>query len=278
MKFLRDKQGMSCSEIERDKVDWKRAHDIIENVCASDKRIYPIPFSFIKNDNLDTLNIVMQALGLYTFPTYELCEWLESQIDDNPEYEPHSAIEICAGTGWIGRQLGIPSTDIKNMENPIVKNVMLEQLGIPTIYTDDVEKLEASEAVNKYSPDIVIGSYVTSKQLMDKIDKKRAITIGMKMPHGGVIEQNLMDIVRKEIRVGVNVQYIIRKVYKTILIINGRTHMHEPYLSIPHESLSFPWLITRGDNSQSRILIYTNKNWQTVLIIMVKFQELYLVF
>jgi len=261
MKFLRNKQGLSCAEIEWDKVDWKRAHDIIESVCARDKRIYPIPFSFIKDDNLDTLNIVMQALGLYTFPTYELCEWLESQIDDNPEYEPHSAIEICAGTGWIGRQLGITSTDIKNMETPIVQNIMLEQLSIPTIYTEDVEKLEASEAVKKYSPDIVIGSYVTSKQLVDKIDKKKAITIGMKMPNGGVIEQNLMDIVRKEVHVGVNVQYIIRKVYKTILVINGRTHMHEPYLSIPHETLSFPWLITRGDNSQSRILIYTNKNW-----------------
>jgi len=261
MKFLRNKQGLSCAEIEWDKVDWKRARGIIETVCALDKRIYPVPFSFIKDDSLDTLNVVMQALGLYTFPTYELCEWLESQIDDNPEYEPHSAIEICAGTGWIGRQLGIPSTDIKNMENSTVQDIMLEQLAVPTIYTEDVEKLEASEAVKKYSPDIVIGSYVTSKQLVDKIDKKRAVTIGMKMPYGGVITQNLMDLARKEIQVGVDVKFIIRKVYKTILVINGRTHMHESYLSIPHETLSFPWLITRGDNSQSRILVYTNKSW-----------------
>ena len=143
MKFIR-KNGLAAVEIEPDLVNVDRAKKIVNDLLGSDGCIYPIPYFFIKNDTLDTLNLVMQSLGLYTFPTIELCEWLNSQIDDNPELEPHSAIEICGGTGWIGRQLGIPSTDIKNMENPIVQEVMLKEFSVPTIYANDVKTLEAS--------------------------------------------------------------------------------------------------------------------------------------
>ena len=260
MKFIR-KNGLAAVEIEPDLVNVDRAKKIVNDLLGSDGCIYPIPYFFIKNDTLDTLNLVMQSLGLYTFPTIELCEWLNSQIDDNPELEPHSAIEICGGTGWIGRQLGIPSTDIKNMENPIVQEVMLKEFSVPTIYANDVKTLEASEAVKRYSPDIVIGSYVTSKQLVDKIDKRKAITIEQRMFNGGTIKHNLMDMVRDDIRVGVDIKWIIRKVYKTILICNMRTHKNESYISLPHKSYSFPWLVTRGDVSQARILVFENKLW-----------------
>lgn len=261
MKFTRNENGQACSVIEPELVNHARALEIVKSLTGLDGRIYPIPYSYIQNDTLDTLNLVMQALGLYTFPTLELCEWLESQIDDNPEYEPHSAIEICAGTGWIGRQLRIPITDIKNMENPEVQKIMFDSMSIPTIYANDVETLEASEAVNKYKPDIVIGSYVTSKQLVDKIDKRKAMTLGVKLPYGGVLEQNLMDLARKEVKVGADVRGICRKVYKVILVCNMRTHKNESYISLPHQTLSFPWLVTRGDTSQARILIFENKLW-----------------
>ena len=260
MKFTR-KDGLAAIELEPSLINLERAKEITSKLLGAGDRIYPIPYSFIKNDTLDTLNLVMQALGLYTFPTFELCEWLKSQIDDNPEYEPHSALEICAGTGWIGRQLGIHMIDIKNMENQTVKDIMFNSNSVPTIYADDVETMEASDAVRKYNPDIVIGSYVTSKQLVDKLDKRKAKTIGYKLPYGGVIEQNLMDIARKEVQVGVDVKWICRKVYKVILVCNMRTHKNESYISIPHQSYSFPWLVTRGDVSQARILVFENKEW-----------------
>ena len=50
------------------------------------------------------------------------------------------------------------------MESPEVQKIILDSMSVPTIYANDVETLEASEAVSKYKPDIVIGSYVTSKQ------------------------------------------------------------------------------------------------------------------
>lgn len=261
MKFTRDKNGLAATIIEPELVNHDRAQEIIESLMGSDGCIYPIPYSHIKNDTLDTLNLVMQAMGLYTFPTLELCNWINSQIDDNPELEPHSAIEICAGTGWIGRTIGIPITDVKNMENPQVQHIMTQRFSVPTIYADDVEQLEASEAVDKYSPDIVIGSFVTSRQLVDKIDKKKAMTVKVKLPYGGVMEQNLMDLVRKEVQVGVDIRKIVKQVYKVILVVNNRTHMHEDYFNIPHQSFSFPWLVTRGDASQSRILVFENKSW-----------------
>ena len=261
MKFSRNENGLATTYIDPSLVDHDRAQLLVNELMGMDGRIYPIPYSHIKNDTLDTLNVIMQALGLYTFPTIELCEWLSSQIDDNPELEPHSAVEICAGTGWIGRHLGIPITDVKNMENPIVQGLMFNSLSIPTIYSEDVETLEASDAVKKYNPDIVIGSYVTSKQLVNKIDKKKAMTVSMRMPYGGVISQNLMDIAKKEIQVGVDVQGICRKVYKVILICNMRTHRNESYIKLPHQTYSFPWLITRGDITQAKILVFENKLW-----------------
>ena len=261
MKFTRNEKGLAATIIEPNLIDYERTQLLINELMSTDGRIYPIPYSHIKKDSLDTLNLIMQVLGLYTFPTLELCEWLSSQIDDNPEYEPHSAIEICAGTGWIGRHLGIPSTDIKNMENPTVQGIMLNSLSIPTIYSEDVETLEASKAVSIYKPEIVIGSYVTSKQLVDKIDRKKAMTIGFKLPYGGVMEQNLMDLAREEVQVGVDVKGICRKVYKVILICNMRTHRNESYIKLPYKSYSFPWLVTRGDTSQARILVFENKEW-----------------
>ena len=261
MKFTRDKNGLAATIIESELVNYDRAKEISKFLLGPGGRIYPIPYSYIRNDTLDTLNLVMQGMGLYTFPTLELCEWLESQIDDNPEYNPHPAIEICAGTGWIGRHLGIPMSDIKNMENQTVQGIMMQSFSVPTIYGDDVETLEASEAVRKYQPDIVIGSYVTSKQLVDKIDRKKSKTIGVKLPYGGVLKQNLMDLARKEIQVGVDVKGIFSRVYKVILICNMRTHKNESYIALPHKSYSFPWLVTRGDISQARILVFENKAW-----------------
>ena len=255
------KNGLSAVEIDQENVNLNRVQEIVDAIYDKEGRVYPIPYSFIKKDNNDTLNFIMQACAFYTFPTIELCEWLSSQIDDNPELEPHSAIEICAGTGWIGRQLGIPTTDLKVQENEVVKGIMKQMIAKPVTYSDDIEKLEAQEAVNKYNPDIVIGSYVTSMKTIKEINRKK--TKYMNIPIGnGFIQQNLMDLAESEIPYfGVNVEKIIRTCYKTILICNLRTHKYQSYLKLPHKSLSFPWLITRGDNSQSRIIIFENKSW-----------------
>jgi hypothetical protein len=256
------KNGFSAIEIEQENVDLNRVQAIIDQIYGSDNRIYPIPYSFIKNDNDDTLNFVMQACALYTFPTCELCEWLNSQIDDDSEYEPHSAIEICAGTGWIGRQLGIPITDLKAQEDPVMAGLMMQMVTKPVTYSDDVEKLEAQEAIAKYKPDIVIGSFVSSKKNILHNNKKKTMILKEVSPMGITIEHNLMELAEKELPFfGVDVEKVIKTCWKTILVCNLRTHRTQSYLKIPHQSLSFPWLVTRGDVSQARILVFENKLW-----------------
>lgn len=262
MKLLDRKnfRGMSGIEIEPDYVNWNRAQEIINELQGSDGRIYPIPYSFIKNDTLDTLNVVMQSMALYTFPTVELCEWLEEQIDEYYEgFEP--AIEICAGTGWIGRQLGIPITDIKAQENPVVKGIMRNSLSIPVLYADDTEQIEACEAVKKYNPEYVIGSYVTSHKNIVSNNKRKSMSVRIPT-NNGYIEQNLMELAEKEIPyTGVNVEWIIKHCHKLFLICNLRTHFNQSYLKLPHQTYKFDWLVTRGDKEQSRVIVFENKLW-----------------
>lgn len=255
------KNGLSAIEIEPEKVNLERAQEIINALYDGQGRVLPVPFSFIKDDNDDTLNLVMQTCALYTFPTLELCEWLNSQIDDNPDYEPHSAVEICAGTGWIGRQLGIPITDLKAQEDPVFSGLMYQTVSVPVTYTSDVEKLEAQDAITKYKPEIVIGSFVSSMKSIKATNKKKTMKIRVPLPTGGFMEQNLMELAEKELPFfGVNVEKVIRRCWKTILVCNMRTHRHQSYLSIPHQTLSFPWLVTRGDRTQSKVLVYENKS------------------
>ena len=142
--------------IDPDRVDLARGREIVKMLAHEDEQlgtiIKPIPYREIENDTEATLNMVMQALGLYTFPTVELTDWLRSEIDDDPELEPHSAIEICAGTGWIGRTLGIPTTDSRMQERDDVRELYRRQNAVPIAYPKDVEKLDAIEAIRKHGP------------------------------------------------------------------------------------------------------------------------------
>ena len=90
--------------IDPDRIDTERVMELTRRLTEDTDLgmiVRPLPYADIVGDTEATLNVVMQALGLYTFPTVELTDWLRQEIDDDPELEPHSAIEICAGTGWI---------------------------------------------------------------------------------------------------------------------------------------------------------------------------------
>ena len=126
--------------IDPDRLDMTRAIELTRMISLDDENlgriITPIPFKEIEYDTEATLNFVMQALGLYTFPTKELTDWLRSEIDDDPDYEPHEAIEICCGTGWIGRTLGIPITDSCLQERDDIRQAYLSQGAMPINYPE----------------------------------------------------------------------------------------------------------------------------------------------
>lgn len=163
--------------------------------------------------------------GIYILPTEELINWLKENISG-------SAIEIGAGNGAISRALKIPITDSRLQEQEEIKKIY-SAMGQPVIiYPDDVEKLDADEAVKKYNPDTVIGAFITHKYRDDRPE------IGGNQY--GVEEESILDAVKKYINIG-----------------NLITHGMKPILKMKHEQYFFDWIITRAvDQKMNRIFVW----------------------
>lgn len=126
--------------------------------------------------------------GLYAFPTSELVAELHSMIGGRV------AIEIGAGNGGIARALAIPATDSHQQSNPAYAAIY-ELAGQPTVtYGPHVEKLEATLAVAKYAPKVIVAAWVT--HLYDP----RRHELGGNVV--GVDEQNIMEAVDDYIFIG----------------------------------------------------------------------------
>lgn len=104
-----------------------------------------------------TLRYWCHARGVYGLPTTELVDYVRDLIGDR------TAIEIGAGNGALGRALDIPRTDSRLQEHPRIARAYAAA-GQPTVqYGRDVEKLDALSAVRQYSPDVVVGSWITQR-------------------------------------------------------------------------------------------------------------------
>lgn len=129
--------------------------DIEAYTGASSGIIRPLPVAEVEKFGWEKIRLFMHVYGLYTLPTVELIDYLAGIVCGK------RAIEIGAGMGVIGRSLGIPITDSRMQELPEVK-AYYDAIRQPVIrYPDDVEKLDAFAAVEKYEPEVVIGSYIT---------------------------------------------------------------------------------------------------------------------
>lgn len=200
--------------------------DLESQVLDSEKKLIIKPYSFWKNRDLNERRYFMYIHGIYVLPTTELIEFLRSMIIGK-------AIEIGAGHGAIARTLGIPITDSRMQESPEIK--FIYQMGgqPPISYHDDIEKLDAIEAVKKYEPDTVIGAFITHK-FDPKIGNGNAL---------GVDEMKMMQkIKRRYINIG-----------------NKHTHKDKPLLKIPHTEYQFDWLITRSVNQYQNVIFVFDK-------------------
>lgn len=226
--------------IDPDRVDTARAAELAGMLTrvkdpVLGKLITPVPYAEIAGDTEATLNVVMHALGLYTFPTTELTDWLRSQIDDDPDYEPHTAIEICCGTGWLGRTLGIPTTDSRMQERDDIRRAYIANGTMPISYPPDVETLDAVAAVRKYSPEYVIASYCTHLYGTGNLKSGNAF--------------------------GVDTRWIRSHCRRFYHIGNDDIHGRDPIMRMPHKRLQFDWLVTRGDASKARIYVWENRDY-----------------
>lgn len=188
----------------------------VENELMEDGKLVPRPSKIIGQIHQNDLALWCYRKGFYCIPSTELIDWLKDKIGDQ------RAIEIGAGHGAIGRSLGIPITDYKAMEIPEVAQYY-KNLGQPvTKYPEDIEKLEALDAVRKYQPDVVIGAWITQKWKPE-------------YDHGSVY--------------GVDDELLIRSVKTYIHIGNQSVHGKKKANKIPHTTYSLPFLFSRSMNT-----------------------------
>lgn len=188
--------------------------------------VKPLPAAVVAKFSWEKLRLFMHKYGLYTMPTVELIDYLSGLIRGK------RAIEIGAGMGVIGRSLGIPITDNKMQNWPQIK-AHYDLFRQPTIqYPDDVEELDAMDAVKKYKPDIVLGSYITHKW-------RPGMQVGNQY--------------------GVDTLELIRRAPEYYMIGNLETHRHDPAMQYLDGTERHDFLYTRGSKETSVIFRWRQK-------------------
>lgn len=186
-----------------------------------------LPASVWESFSWSEVRLLLHETGTYVVPTEELIEFLDGLIGEE------SAIEICAGNGFVGRELGIPVTDSYQQQDDPATSLLYSLAGQPTIkYPKDVVKLEANKAVDKFRPHTVIACYATHKWRYDTMSGNDK---------------------------GVDFQKLLRKVKRLVLVGNTEVHKDNPLMDIPHEEIILPGYITRSAHPETnRIFIWEN--------------------
>ena len=178
----------------------------------------------------DDVRLFMHEYPVYVLPTTELLDVLE---DLTADYE--KVIEIGAGTGSIGRLLGIKMTDSYMQQDNKVAKKLYELTGQPAIkYPQDVIKADALTAYRRFKPDCILGCYVTHKYRED---------IG---------SGNMF---------GVDFERLLPLVKRLILVGNKFTHADNPIMALEHMEIDLKGgLITRSnERALDRIFVWDNR-------------------
>ncbi len=197
----------------------------LDKMLIENNLVRPVYFNRLKRINPNHLKLWLTTHGVYQIPTWELIEWLRDTIDGRMK----STIEIGAGKACIGRHLGIHMTDSCCYEVPLIAQYY-HTLGQPvTIPPPDVERLSGNDAVIKYRPQVVLGSWITQWS---------------NIPHDG----NFF---------GINEERILDAGATYILVGNIDVHGKKRIMRWPHREYYFPWLVSRGmDQNNNRIWIW----------------------
>lgn len=207
----------------KDKIDAA----LIASIYTPDSIITP---AFYKNFSEAAWRLVCQKFyGNYQIITVELIQFLQHLLTQLPH---RKAIEICSGYGTIAKELGIPATDRYLTEelSELYKGIGDNSIKYPAF----VEKLTASQAIEKYQPDLVIGSFVTQKF----ISKKKTLKASM---------------------YGVDKHKLLQQVKHYIQISNDKIHGKDLVNDKIKYRIEAEWLISRAENQkQNAIYIFTD--------------------
>ena len=208
-------------------VDKDASTEHIRKVVMEGNEMKILPASVWESFSWSEVRMLLHETGVYVVPTEELIDFLDKQIGE------YSAIEICAGNGFVGRELGIPVTDSYQQQDDVATKLYYQALGQPCIrYPKDVIKLEANKAVGRFRPHTVVACYATHKWRYDTMSGNDK---------------------------GVDFQRLMRRVHRLILVGNTEVHKDNPLMDVPHEEVILPGLITRSAHPETnRIFIWEN--------------------
>jgi hypothetical protein len=199
----------------------------IEKIVMPEGELKIVTAAYYEDLSNDELSMFALKHALYSIPTIELINFLKKEIGDEK-----SVLEIGSGNGFLGKALNIKCTDNKMQDDPAVK-LMYKNISQPTIkYGDNVEKIDAEEALRKYHPGIVIASWVTQKYCPVK-------------NKGNVYGPDLREIVK-------NCQ-------KFILIGNDSTHGWFEIMQLSHRKIEVDGYISRASNPQNNYVYIWEK-------------------
>lgn len=176
----------------------------------------------------EEIRMLLHETATYVIPTAELLDYLDELIGDE------KAIEICAGNGYIGSSLDIIMTDSYQQQDDNITRMFYDLMGQPRIkYPSSVIKLEASAAVRRMKPHTVIACYATHKWRDDT--------------QSGNFK-------------GVDFEDVFSRVQRLVLVGNLNIHKDNPLMTLPHEEVCLPGLLTRAANAETnRIFIWTKE-------------------
>lgn len=199
------------------RIDPTGLRDLAEDVITEEGLPRVMPAAFYAGTSPEERAWLGHRYGLYLLPTIELCDWLSEHIGDR------RAIEIGAGNGQMAARLGIVATD-SMLQTRADISALYDLVGQPPVlYGPAVRKLEASEAVRKLHPNVVIGAWVTHRW-------------NPRQPGRGGNEH------------GPKMDWILNRIDEYILIGNERVHAKNPLWKRPHEIHHLPFQYSRATN------------------------------
>jgi hypothetical protein len=151
----------------------------------------------------------------YQIISKELLEWLHNEI------KGRRAIEVGAGNNLLGHCLGITSTDSYVQQTNTDLQAYYSALGQRPTKPDPakVDCLDAVEAIRKYEPEVVIGSWLTHKWEEG-------------MSEGSIYGPDERKIVEAATYIHIGNKYV---------------HSQKPILRMAHRAYGPTWLFSRAE-------------------------------
>jgi len=156
-------------------------HDISNKEMASFNKVFmfkglvvPVPVETVDAIDKDKIRLYCHKKGIYGIITDELIDYINVQFFSEGT---QNVIAVGSGLGTLGRALGIPVTDSRLQETPEMR-AMYAISGQPVIrYPSDIQTLEVIQAIAKYKPTTIVGSWCT--QIYRKGDEEEEIGSNM---------------------------------------------------------------------------------------------------